>query len=186
MGRITKKELSQGLQEQIDLVDLPISTRQPDVGLTTAHVDRVDAAISTRATQASVNTITTNMNAVSTNVGSNADAASATGSVHAKLKDLKTTVQSSGGIKLVQRGIYNLGTGNMESVHNITISSVNLSKSFINLQSTWNINQSQYTSGGTDVSGILTANNNIKLVISGRSLNSGFYGYLYWEVIEFN
>ncbi len=50
---------------------------------------KMDASISSRAAQTTVNTI-------NSNVGSNADAPSASGSVHAKLKDLKTAVSSSG------------------------------------------------------------------------------------------
>lgn len=46
---------------------------------------KMDAAVSTRAAQTTANTI-------NTNIGSNADASSASGSVHAKLKDIKSAV----------------------------------------------------------------------------------------------
>lgn len=47
----------------------------------------LDATVSTRATQTTLNT-------VNSNVGSNANAASATGSVHAKLKDVRSYISS--------------------------------------------------------------------------------------------
>lgn len=73
MGRITKKELSQSLKEQIDMIDMPISTRQADWGATATHASRIDAAISTRASQASI--------------GANTDAAG-TITVFARLKQI--------------------------------------------------------------------------------------------------
>lgn len=67
-----------------------------------------------------------------TNVGSDSDAASSTGSVHAKLKDLKANPSSV--IKSVQRGVANpTATSNLA----ITLSSVNPAKCSVKLNGVW-------------------------------------------------
>lgn len=53
-------------------------------------MNRIDATVSSRASQTSVNT-------VGSNVGSNSDSSNAGGSVHAKLKELRTQVLNSSG-----------------------------------------------------------------------------------------
>ena len=110
---------------QANRLDANISSRQANWGATTTHRNRIDDTITSRAAQTTVNTI-------STNVGSNANAASATGSVHAKLKDIKSAIVSSGGggIKSVQRG----AVSSSSYADNVTITAVNLSKSFVNMQ----------------------------------------------------
>ncbi|WP_019851527.1 hypothetical protein [Desulfitobacterium sp. PCE1] len=71
-------------------ITLPTKTQVDSIKIDTSAIitkvnTNLDTAVSSRATQTSVNTI-------NTNVGSNADTASAEGSIHAKLKDIKTTV----------------------------------------------------------------------------------------------
>ncbi|ABR48587.1 hypothetical protein Amet_2433 [Alkaliphilus metalliredigens QYMF] len=112
-------------QTMANRLDAAVSSRQANWGATTTHRDRIDASISSRASQPSVNT-------VSNNVGSNSDSSSASGSVHAKLKELRSLVlNSSGGIK-VQRGIASTPTiDNDPHIINITISPVVLIKSFV-------------------------------------------------------
>ncbi|SNT18781.1 hypothetical protein SAMN05446037_104925 [Anaerovirgula multivorans] len=68
-------------------IDTTISSRQASWGGTTTHRDRIDATISSRAAQTTANTI-------NTNVGSNSDTSSATGSVHGKLKDVKAAINT--------------------------------------------------------------------------------------------
>ncbi len=62
-----------------------------------AKIDNLDMTVSSRATQASVDAKAsqTSVNTLTTNVGSNTDASSPTGSVHAKLKDIKSSLSSS-------------------------------------------------------------------------------------------
>ncbi|SNR86225.1 hypothetical protein SAMN05446037_100178 [Anaerovirgula multivorans] len=70
-----------------DRIDTTISSRQAAWGATTTHRDRIDTTISSRAAQTTANTI-------NTNVGSNSDASSATGSTHAKLKDIRAALNT--------------------------------------------------------------------------------------------
>ena len=51
------------------------------------------------ADKATLDATKSNTDTIKTNVGSNADVASASGSVHAKIKDLKTALESSGKMK---------------------------------------------------------------------------------------
>ena len=77
-----------------------------------------------------------------------------------------------GGIKSVQRGF----VGSSFYLEEVTISAVDLSKTFVNLM---------YSAGssdirGVDTYGILTSSTNLYL----RRDNTG-YGTLVWEVVEF-
>ncbi|AEG61690.1 hypothetical protein [Desulforamulus ruminis] len=79
--------LSSSRASKIDNMDTTVSSRQANWGATTTHKDRIDANISSRAAQTTADTI-------NTNVGSNADVSSATGSIHGKLKDIKANISS--------------------------------------------------------------------------------------------
>ncbi|MDO7787504.1 hypothetical protein [Desulforamulus aquiferis] len=79
-----KTNLSSARTAKIDNLDAAVSSRMPG---TTTHRDRIDTNISSRADLTTVNTI-------NTNVGSNADASSASGSVHAKAKDIKALLST--------------------------------------------------------------------------------------------
>jgi hypothetical protein len=71
-------------------------------------------------------------NTINTNVGSNADASSATGSVHAKLQDIKAQfpIPASSPIKSVQKVLFTPSppVGTNPYTYNVTISAVNLAK----------------------------------------------------------
>jgi len=76
---------------------------------------------------------------IDTNVGAKTDAASSTGSLHAKVKDVKSAVSTIAGkniinhgsaIKSIQRGTIQLSTS--ETSKTATISSVNTSKTMLN------------------------------------------------------
>lgn len=134
-----------------------------------SKIDNLDTTITSRAAQTTANTI-------NTNVGSNADGASATGSVHAKLKDIKSSLGGVG-IKSVQRGT---GIADLNYT-NVTISSVNMSKTYINVQPYVRANADGGVTSTDAVMGELTSSTNIKI---SHKYNSS-YTYV-WEVIEFN
>ena len=77
--------------------------------------------------KSTVNDINAKVNTVNTNVGSNADAASATGSAHAKLAHIVANT----GIKSIQRGTIALGKS--DTTKAATISAVNTAKAMVNL-----------------------------------------------------
>ncbi len=96
--------LSSTRAAKIDNLDATISSRQASWGATATHSSRIDTTISSRAAQITVDTI-------NTNVGSNTDTSSATGSVHGKLKDIKSAIIASStkpiarNVTLVKSGI---------------------------------------------------------------------------------
>ena len=77
--------------------------------------------------KSTVNTINTKVNTVNTNVGSKADAASATGSLHAKV----AYIAANTGIKSIQRGVITLSSSEITKA--ATISAVTTGKAMVNL-----------------------------------------------------
>ena len=101
--------------------------------LSSTIASRIDAAISSRqASWGAVAGTKTNIDNTAVNVGSNADASSATGSVHAKLKDIKANIPP-GAVKSVQSGFISSanvssGTGEDLKYVDIPINNVNVGK----------------------------------------------------------
>lgn len=114
--------LSSARAAKIDNLDVVISGRQADWGAVAATKTNIDAA-------------KTNTDTLKTNVGSNSDASSATGSVHAKLKDIKSNLGGSV-IKSIQTGyVYagcNAGIASTEDARyiDVVVSTVDTSKYF--------------------------------------------------------
>jgi len=131
----------------------------------------LDEKISSRAAQSTVNTI-------NSNVGSNNDSANANGSVHAKLKELRTQILNSGGIKSVQRGSTNLSDSNQT----VIISPINVNKSFLTMNTS--VGQSRVGTGSnstTNVSCYAYIADSTSVVVGTRNVSAT----VYWEIIEF-
>lgn len=117
---------------------------------------------------------------VESSLGQTGDAANSAGSVHAKLKDLKTN--GTPVVKSVQRGTYNFGTNKFT---NLTISAVNLSKSTVNISNAALNDEVSHAF----IRGRLTSTTNVELgrhnISSSGNYASGYEAYVAWEVIEF-
>lgn len=139
-------------------IDANISSRQANAGLTTTHASRIDASISSRADQATANAI-----------------------------KAKTDLITTGGsmIKGVQRGFVSIVyVDSLNCYTDVTISAVNLSKTFVNVQfGKYGIGtEGKYlpaSSAGTDISGRLVNSTTLRLTSGGNG------GTCAWEVIEF-
>lgn len=152
--------LSSARAAKIDNLDVVISGRQADWGAVAATKTNIDAA-------------KTNTDTLKTNVGSNSDASSATGSVHAKLKDIKSSIPA-GSVKSVQRGITLMNS----LTQNVTISSVDMSKTRVYVSHSIVSDQTRSYSGG-DPAIALTSATSIKLFIATTAIS------IPWEVIEY-
>lgn len=166
--------LSSTRAAKIDNLDAVVSSRQASWGATTTHAGRIDAAISSRASQVSVN-------AISTNVGSNVDAASATGSLHAKIKDIKDFIALNGSpIKSIQRGRIN---GNSSGSVVISIANIDPSKCFVNIQGFF---LSSSSSSGFTAMPYLFSLTSTALEVRRSGQDGSVTHPFSWEVIEFN
>lgn len=125
--------------------------------------------------------LSSTVNTINTNVGSNADASSATGSVHAKIKDIKNSLPPQSSIKSVQRGFH---SGNTDT-NNITIniSSVDPSKCFVLIDSSGGYyNNMAYEPVLVSLTAtVLTVT--ASCYYTGSSYTSRKFS---WQVIEFN
>jgi len=115
------------------------------------------------------------VNYLKTNVGTNADAASASGSVHAKLKDIKATIaaQPVGVIQSIQRGTTTITVNSLD----VTIASVNIAKATINVQH-W----AGTSGGGNELVYAQLINSTtlrLKRVFTTRETE------IHWEVVEY-
>ena len=106
-------------------------------------------------------------------VGLRDDAASATGSLHAKVTDVKASLTA---LTTVQRGYTNLSTASAD--RDIAISATTLSKSFV-ISSFWH-NSSTASLVAHDIASQLTSTTNLRL--SAASLNN--WHFVCWEVIQ--
>lgn len=124
--------------------------------------------------------IGTNVDTVKINVGSNSDAASSVGSVHAKLKDIKNSLGNTGVVKSVQRGVKSINFATDTMPNTIPISSVNTSKSIILITVSDDIttSNSRYSSGVAVSSFTSTSFALGALHLVGKV-------YVSWQVIEF-
>lgn len=122
--------------------------------------------------------INSDMSTLSTNVGSDADVSSATGSVHAKLKDLKSNISP---IKSIQRGVVNT-TSNQNLA--LTIASVNPNKCLVLFNGYWT--EDANNNVGFPVLVSLTAT--VLTVTAAPNFGGSAYmgGYFSWQVIEYN
>lgn len=118
------------------------------------------------------------LDAVNINVGSEADAASAAGSVHAKLKDIKSNLANSS-IKSIQRGILAKQTIAADTSVDVIISSVIPSKTIINIPVLTT------GDGRYNLYAYLTSNTKLTFKSDAQSGWVTTSGSVAWEVIEF-
>ena len=170
-------------KQTLDNVHSKVDAANTNINAIKSKTDaNLDATISSRASQATVNTI-------NTNVGSDSDAASASGSLHAKIKDLQNRIDRIGagaGIKSVQRGLTVLA-GREDTERIINISNVDMNKTFIS-------HSLSYVDSSSDHFRHITASG-ISATVELRSPSSliikkgrGFGEHelrVSWEVIEF-
>lgn len=133
-------------------IDATISSRQADAGLTTTHASRIDSAISTRASQTTVDAIKAKTDLITAGIG---------------------------GIKNVQRGVLNTGSSTGIAV---PISSVNMSKSFLNFSSRSLSPGTTFTPTHFSATGSITSPTAITFT-HGAPASSGHF--IEWQVIEF-
>lgn len=117
------------------------------------------------------------------------------GSVFAKLNALLTqTTSAGGGIKRVQRGFYQSGSGKNRVPKEVTINiqTVNMEKSFLLLNGDFCVNQylpSNDRNATYNIYGAITSPTTI-LIGGGQAYeyrdSTYFSKNVYWQVIEFN
>jgi hypothetical protein len=155
-------------------VNLPIADK--------TTLDTVNTTVGT--TNTTVNAINTNVTTVNTNVGSNSDTSSSTGSVHAKLKDIKSSLSAGlSSIKSVQRGVMTSAI-QKDSYIDVAISSVNISKAFVLIPSAFIAGASTTIKRG--VYAQLTSTTNLRFSSdSDNDWPTPAQGSIAWQVVEF-
>jgi hypothetical protein len=128
-------------------------------------------------------------------VGLRDDAASASGSVHGKLKNLWNTVNtkldkkvSQSGIKSVQRGTMLCGTGakssDSQTTSTVTISDVNTAKSFV-ITGFIKGTGTNTDISKTRVSAVLTNSTTLSLKVTAEDNWTSAEVFVTWQVVEF-
>ena len=137
-------------------IDANISSRQADVGLTTTHSSRIDASISSRADQTTANAIKAKTDLIATGLG---------------------------GIKSVQRGTISLPF-NTVSV-SVTISSVNLTKSFLIFSNNSSIASTDKLYGY--IAGTIASATSLSFsrAADNTTSSSNVCNVIDWQVVEF-
>lgn len=116
---------------------------------------------------------------VGVNLGSDSDAASTTGSAHAKLKALRSSPISP--IKSIQRGTTSVGSGG--STVNVTIGAVTMDKTVVHI----NTSGGPWRSGSASDYASLYFNGFLQAATNLRLYNNMFSATIIaWEVIEYN
>lgn len=129
-------------------------------------------------------------------IGTDADPASASGSVHGKLKNLWNTVNtnldkkvSQSGIKSVQRGTMLCGTGikssDSHTTSTVTISAVNMAKSFV-ITGFIKGTDTNTDISKTRVSAVLTNSTTLSLKVTADKIwPNAKEVFVTWQIVEF-